>query len=127
VRLALDTNRYIDLVAERSEVVTVVGMASEIFLPFVVVGELRYAFRNGSLQASNESRFRRFLSTNPVKTLWPDEQTLDLYVTLRLQLSKMGTPIPENDLWIAAFTLQHGLTLYSRDSHFDRLPHLPRV
>ena len=40
---------------------------------------------------------------------------------------RQGTPIPVNDLWIAAVVMEHGLDLYSRDSHFDHLPQLPRV
>lgn len=37
-----------------------------------------------------------------------------------------GTPIPTNDMWLAALVLQHGLTLYARDAHFDHLPQLSR-
>jgi len=33
-------------------------------------------------------------------------------------LRSRGTPIPENDLWIAALAIQHDLTLVTRDSHF---------
>jgi predicted nucleic acid-binding protein len=43
------------------------------------------------------------------------------------QLRKQGTPIPANDLWIAALVLQHSLMLYDRDAHFDALPQLTRV
>lgn len=51
-------------------------------------------------------------------------------VTERLRvasLRRQGTPIPINDVWVAALVLQHGLTLYARDRHFDHLPQIPRV
>jgi hypothetical protein len=40
---------------------------------------------------------------------------------------RQGTPIPTNDLWIAALVVQHGLHLFARDAHFDRLPQIPRL
>ena len=43
------------------------------------------------------------------------------------QLRAAGTPIPTNDIWIAALVVQHDLTLFSRDAHFDALPQIPRV
>lgn len=43
---------------------------------------------------------------------------------LKAALRAQGTPIPENDLWIAALVRQHGLTLVSRDEHFDAVPGL---
>jgi len=55
------------------------------------------------------------------------ERTTHEYSRLAAQLRKQGTPIPTNDLWIAALALQHGLTLYARDRHFDHLPQLPRL
>jgi tRNA(fMet)-specific endonuclease VapC len=33
--------------------------------------------------------------------------------------SRQRSPIPENDIWIAATAKQHGLTVASRDNHFD--------
>ena len=49
------------------------------------------------------------------------------YAELKLQLKKQGTPIPINDVWIAALVLQHRATLFTRDSDFERIPQLARV
>jgi tRNA(fMet)-specific endonuclease VapC len=43
------------------------------------------------------------------------------------ELKRAGTPIPTNDLWIAALCRQHDLPLLSRDRHFDRVPGLRRI
>ncbi|MGA2976857.1 MAG: hypothetical protein ABSF77_16240 [Spirochaetia bacterium] len=57
----------------------------------------------------------------------PNEQTAHHYARLFLQLRKQGTPIPTNDIWIAALDVQHDLVLFSRDAHFERLQQLPRA
>jgi tRNA(fMet)-specific endonuclease VapC len=59
--------------------------------------------------------------------VFADEQTTHHYATLYRQLRRQGTPMPTNDLWIAAPALQHDLVLYARDEHFDHLPQLLRV
>lgn len=53
-----------------------------------------------------------------------DATTAGLYGELKAALRAQGTPIPENDLWIAALTRQHTLTLVSRDEHFEAVPGL---
>lgn len=127
MRLALDTNRYTDLCRGNAPVVQVVEAADEVWLPFIVLGELRAGFAAGIHGPHNESVLRRFLLQPGVDVLYADEQTTHHYATLYRQLRKQGTPIPTNDMWIAALALQHSLTLYARDAHFDALPQLTRV
>ena len=59
--------------------------------------------------------------------LTADEQTTATYASVFIQLRRQGTPIPTNDMWIAALVLQHGLVLHARDQHFDHLAQIPRV
>ncbi len=92
-----------------------------------MLGELCAGFAVGSQGPRNEAVLRRFLLKPGVSVLYPDEQTTYHYVTIYRQLRKQGTPIPTNDMWIAALVLQHSLTLYDRDRHFDALPQLTRV
>ena len=56
-----------------------------------------------------------------------DDQTTHHYANVYRQLCAQGTPIPTNDMWIAAIVLQHSLTLCARDRHFDALPQIPRA
>lgn len=127
MRLALDTNRYIDLCRGDRAVVEVVELSEEVWLPFIVVGELRAGFAVGTQGPRNEAVLRRFLLKPGVGLLYADEQTTHHYATIYRQLRKQGTPIPTNDMWIAALVLQHSLSLYDRDAHFDNLPQLTRV
>lgn len=127
MRLALDTNRYSDLCRGDSAVVETVERADEVWLPFVVLGELRAGFAVGTQGPQNDAVLRRFLMKSGVGVLYADVQTTHHYANIYRQLRKQGTPIPTNDMWIAALVLQHSLVLCARDVHFDALPQIPRV
>ena len=127
MKLALDTNRYTDLCRGNARVVQTVEAADEVWLPFIVLGELRAGFAAGTQGPRNEAVLRRFLLKPGVAVLYPDDQTTHHYASLYRQLRKQGTPIPTNDMWIAALVLQHSLNLYDRDAHFDTLPQLARL
>jgi predicted nucleic acid-binding protein len=59
--------------------------------------------------------------------LRPDDQTTHHHAAAYRQLRTQGTPIPTNDLWIAALVLQHSLKLHDRDRHFEHLPQIVPV
>ena len=122
-----DTNRYVDLCKGVVETVAILEDAEGIMLPFVVLGELRAGFANGRRQAENEQILRRFLLKEGVRLLLADDQTTHHYASVFRQLRKQGTPIPTNDMWLAALVLQHNLVLHARDKHFDHLPQVVRV
>jgi tRNA(fMet)-specific endonuclease VapC len=94
-------------------------------LPFVVVAEFKADFGLGKRASQNEALLQRFLAQPGIEILFPDLPTLDTYAMLMRQLRKQGTPIPTNDIWIAALVLRHGLPLATRDRHFERLPQIP--
>jgi len=127
MKLALDTNRYTDLCRGDAFVLETVEQAEEVWLPFVVVGELRAGFAAGSQEVRNEATLRRFLLKPGVGILHGDDQTTHHYANVYRQLRRQGTPIPTNDMWIAALVLQRNLLLCARDVHFDALAQLVRV
>ena len=127
MRVALDTNRYVDLCRGVTATVALLEEAEAIVLPFVVIGELRAGFAHGRRQAENERILGRFLLKDGVRVLFADDQTTHHYASLFRQLRKQGTPIPTNDMWLAALVLQHNLALHARDTHFDHLPQLVRA
>ncbi len=127
MRIAVDANRYTDFMRGDPESVERIRRSEKIYLPFVVLGEIRAGFLLGSKSQGNESRLIRFLNSPRVEVLFPDEGTTHQYARLFLQLRKLGTPIPTNDLWVAALVLEHDLHLFARDAHFDRLPQIPRA
>ena len=127
MRVLIDTNRYRDFCEAVDDAVHVLRRAERVFLPFVSLAELRAGFRCGRLAQRNASVLTRFLGRPRVGLLFPDEETTHHYAGLFAQLRAQGTPIPTNDLWIAALVSQHDLCLYSRDAHFDHLPQLNRL
>lgn len=127
MRLAIDTNRYTDFARGDEHALERLRHAERIYVPFVVLGELRAGFLCGSRSERNEANLTRFLNSPRVDVLYPDEQTTHQYARLFRQLRAQGTPIPTNDLWTAALAVQHGLHLLARDRHFDHLPQIPRV
>ncbi len=127
MRILLDTNRYTDFCKSVPEAVAPVTAAEHVFLPFVALAELRGGFQAGTLARENERTLTRFLASERVSVLYPDETTTQVYAGLFAQLRRQGTPIPTNDIWIAALALQHNLALLSRDAHFDNLPQLRRA
>ncbi len=127
MRVVLDTNRYVDLCKGVEATVTILEEAERILLPFIVLGELRAGFAHGRRQAENERALRCFLLKDGVRVLYADDQTTHHYAGVFRQLRKQGTPIPTNDMWLAALVLQHNLMLHARDRHFDHLPQLVRV
>jgi tRNA(fMet)-specific endonuclease VapC len=56
--------------------------------------------------------------------LFPDQDTTEMYGQVKAELARLGTPIPDNDLWIAAVARQHNLPLATRDAHFTQVPGL---
>jgi tRNA(fMet)-specific endonuclease VapC len=127
VRLALDTNAYRLMMDADADAVRLVRSAERLFLPVPVLAELRFGFLNGTRGRENEATLIRFLDRPRVEVLRCDEETTVRYAELKMQLKKQGTPIPINDVWIAALTLQHQATLFTRDSDFERIPQLARV
>ena len=125
MRIAVDTNRYRDFCSGLPEAVEQFALAEAVYIPFVTLAELRAGFLCGVQARKNESVLMRFLGRPRIHILYPDEDTTHHYARIFAQLRSQGTPIPTNDIWIAALVVQHDLLLYSRDRHFDCLPQMP--
>jgi len=123
----LDTNVLIDGWAGDTDIVQRLERlpAEAIFVPVVVLGELYFGARRSTRTAENLANLDTFTATaNGVSC---DLATARVYGEIKTALRRLGRPLPENDIWIAAIAIQHGLTLVSRDAHFDqRRRSLPR-
>jgi len=127
MRVALDTNRLTDLFQGDSVVAETLACCDEVWIPLIVLAEIKAGFYGGTQQSRNEALLRTFLAKDTVAVLVPDRDTAEHYARVFVQLKRAGTPVPDNDLWIAAMTLQHDLVLITRDQHFERIPQLPRA
>jgi tRNA(fMet)-specific endonuclease VapC len=126
VKVALDTNRLTDLFQGDAALAERLGLCDEVWIPLIVLAEIKAGFLGGTERHRNEILLRKLLSKATVGILLPDRETAEHYARLFVQLKRAGTPVPDNDLWIAALALQHDLLLITRDKHFKNIPQLPR-
>ena len=127
LKLALDTNRYTDLCRGDDGLVNMLECADAVYLPFIVLAELRAGFAIDRRGIENEAILNIFLDQPGVDVLYATAATIQFYADLYRQLRQQGTPIPTNDLWIAALVIEHQLTLCRRDRHFTSLPQIKIV
>jgi len=90
--------------------------ADVIILPVNVPGELLYGALNSAKTKKNEQIIQEFATFSLVMQV--DEAVATRYAKVRFNLKKNGTPIPENDIWVAAACLELEVPLLSRDGHF---------
>ena len=127
MRILIDSNRFIDFCAGEMKVVDAFEQAALVVVPFIVLAEIRvgaHSIKRGDAQV----RILGELLQQPgVRVVHSSDSTTHHYAALYARLRKAGTPIPTNDLWIAALAIEHELLLYSRDAHFDLIPSIPRL
>lgn len=126
VRVAIDTNRLTDLFQGDADLADWLGNCDQVSIPFVVLGEITAGFYGGAQQRRNQLLLNHFLVKPTVEVLFAGGETVEQYARLFVQMKRAGTPIPDNDLWIAALALEHNLVLITRDRHFERIPQLMR-
>jgi len=124
-RLLLDTNVVIAIFAGESAVLAHLAEATEVFVPAIVLGELHYGARKSSRVEANVARIDEFASESAV--LECNGESAKHYGIIKNRLRAKGRPIPQNDIWIAAIAVQHGLDMVSRDPHFEEIEDLRLV
>lgn len=117
-RLLIDTSAYSGFKRGVGAIVEAMRDADRLFMSGIVLGELRAGFAAGDRQARNEAELRAFTILPRVEMVGVDEGTSVYYAAIYASLRRAGTPVPSNDLWIAATAMQHGLIVLTRDAHF---------
>ena len=126
MRIALDTSRLTDLFQGDANLASFLGGCDEVWIPFVVLAEMKAGFLGGTRQIQNAALLSNLLNRETVAVLYADRETTEQYARLFVQLKRAGTPVPDNDLWIAALSMEHDLAVITRDRHFDHIPQLRR-
>jgi tRNA(fMet)-specific endonuclease VapC len=121
----LDTNGLSGVADGDEGLEPLLRKATEIAVPAIVLGEYRY----GISQSHNRQYYEQWLTEHlpTFRILDVNEETTIPYSAVRTELKKAGTPIPSNDVWIAALCRQHSLPLVSRDRHFDLVSGIRRL
>lgn len=123
--MILDTNALSAVADGDAALEPILRKATEVAVPVIVLGEYRYGIR----QSRDRQRYEQWLteSIRNYRVLDVDEETAISCAALRSELRKAGTPIPSNDVWIAALCHQHSFSLLSRDRHFDLIGGIKRI
>ena len=99
--------------------------AERLVVPSVVLGEYYFGIRQSRHRRRYQDWLARYLPLTEIATI--SSATADAYADIRLELKRMGSPIPPNDVWIAALARQHALPVLSNDSHFDAVDRIKRI
>ena len=123
--MILDTNALSGFFEGNAAVGAALEGTARIFLPVIVLGEYRFGLLRSKKRRSIEPVLAALEAAATVLPV--DTDTVRPYAEIRDRLKHAGTPIPSNDLWIAALAIQHRLPILSRDAHFDRVRSLRRI
>jgi predicted nucleic acid-binding protein len=123
-RILLDTSAYSAFMRGDLAVEETIQTVDAIYLNAVVLGELRVGFLRGRARQKNEERLRQFLASSRVSIVPVDDETAERYAVILNGLWAAGTPIPTNDIWIAASAMQYGLTVVTTDAYFLKIPQI---
>ncbi len=118
-KIAVDTNAVIAFRAGVPEVCNLIKAAEIILVPAPVVGELPYGALNSQRIQENQEAVHKFLTHSVF--IPTDENITARYASVRYKLRKIGRPIPENDIWIAAACLELDVPLLTRDAHLENV------
>jgi len=120
--ILLDTSAYSALFRGNDQVKEILQEVVEVALNPVILGELQSGFSSGHFEDKNRQLLKDFMLTPRVRVYPVDLETSERYASIWAYLRGEGTPIPTNDLWIAASAMQHGLTVLTADMHFLKVP-----
>lgn len=117
----LDTSAYVGFKQEDATLLATMVAAERIYFSTIVLGEVLFGFRHGSKFKQNMTELDAFLA-HPITEILPvDRTTADRYARIAAQLRVKGSPIPTNDIWIAAQTMASGAELLTYDRHFEKV------
>ena len=121
MRVCLDTSGYSHFRQGMPEAAQTATRARSVLVPAIVLGELRVGFRLGTRRSENEERLRQFIEESAVAILAADDEAALHYADIVVELRRRGTPIPTNDIWIAALAAREGATVLTCDGHFAHI------
>ena len=120
-RLCLDTSAYSHFHRGDGPAVAELSRAVWVGVPTIVIGELRSGFLLGSRPDHNETGLTNFLANPTVAVLDVDEEAARVYAEIVVALRQAGTPVPTNDIWIAALAARAGVPVLTYDRHFSSI------
>ena len=122
--MILDTNAVSALFVGDLALERLLSSAPRHELPVIVIGEYRYGLARSKSRRTLLPLLEELIAQSTI--LEVEIATAAVYAVVREDLRARGTPISENDIWIGALAVQHGLDVASRDTDFDYITGLRR-
>ncbi len=118
MKILIDTNAYSALLKGDRDVLKIISKAEIIYISVFVLSELFYGFKAGSKYEWNIEILSKFIGKQNVKIIHTTHLTAELFADIKLELKSKGNPIPINDIWIAAHSIEYNSLLITYDNHF---------
>jgi tRNA(fMet)-specific endonuclease VapC len=121
----VDTNVIIEMIKENASAYELLDGIENKYVSIIVVGELLHgAYKSAKREATLET-LNSLLSQ--FKILCIDENIARSYALIKTDLQKKGTPIPDNDIWIAATAHANNFSVATFDEHFKNISQIEVV
>lgn len=120
----LDTNAYVAFKRGEASVIEIIQYAETLAVSPIVLGELLSGFECGNKTKKNRDELQQFLQSSRIRLFSITSDTANFYSQIYSSLRAKGKPIPSNDIWIAAQSLENGCVLCSHDKHFKAIESL---
>ena len=121
----IDTNVLIDCFQRSQGEAATISDYDRILVCPAVLGEFKAGIDIGTKRGKKATALLDEFLDDPAVVVVPcTDETADYYAMIYKALRERGTPLPTNDIWIAAAALEHGATVLSGDAHFSRVPML---
>ena len=123
-RILIDTNAYAAFMAGDEGVLEALATADTAYLSVIVLGELHAGFCGGTRARHNRAQLQQFQRKSTVRVLDVTAETAEIFGQIKTTLKQAGTPLPLNDVWLAAQAIDTGAVMVTYDLHFRRVPGL---
>jgi tRNA(fMet)-specific endonuclease VapC len=123
-KIILDTNAYTAYLTGDKKILTAIAGAEIIYMSIFVLGELYAGFKGGSKEEKNRQILNTFIQKPGVIVINATERTSEIFGEIKHSLKRAGTPLPINDVWIAAHGIETGSVLISYDGYFKKISNL---
>jgi tRNA(fMet)-specific endonuclease VapC len=123
-KILIDTNAYSAFRGGERVILSLLSSADIVYLSIFVIGELLAGFAGGKRNRENRTELDEFKSKSVVKVLAATEETAHIFSSIKHNLKHAGTPVPINDVWIAAHAIETGAAIVTYDKHFTAIPGL---
>ena len=126
--LVLDTNVLIRFLERGGDYVETFSRYDRLLIPAAVDGEYRAGIDATTISGLRRQKaFDALLGSSAVEYVPMGPEVSAEYAQVFRQLQKRGTPIPQNDIWIAATALVRHAPLCTLDGHFKNVDVLELV